>query len=195
MSCVLSIGLQCLSYLEKRWDGPNYTDFFRVGLFTGEEYNTQRFQNIIGQRTLTTVSSKQFEECQWVKAEMRVRAVLRSAEEQGLWEGSALEPGQHLGLRHPLIPESSGRDVSGTSRLKPLPPTCSTTPDPSLGTNNSPQQKKQQGKLPCLETPSLGQENIFHMPKTRPSGVKMRPQPASQRGASHTLLSLWLQEA
>lgn len=62
----------------------------------------------------------------------------------------------------PLISESGWRDVTGASGLKSLPPTCSaTTLDPSLGTNNSSKPKKQKGKIPYLEIPSLSQENIF----------------------------------
>ena len=103
---------------------------------------------------------------------------------EGAVGANSPEPGQCLRLHHPLIPESFWRDSAETSRLRPLPPTCSTSPEPSLGTNNSPKPKKQKGKLSYSETPSLSQENIFHTAKTRPSGVKMRFQPASQGGAS-----------
>lgn len=88
--------------------------------------------------------------------------------------------------------ESSWRDVTGASRLKSLPPTHSTTLDPSLGTNNSSKPKKQKGKIPYLESLSLSQENIFlHVKKTRPSGAKRRLQPGSQWGVcSHPSVSL-----
>lgn len=80
---------------------------------------------------------------------------------KGVQEQTVLEPGQHPGLRRPLISESSWRDVTGASRLKSLPPTRSATLDPSLGTNNSSKPKKQKGKIPYLEILSLSQENIF----------------------------------
>lgn len=130
-----------------------------------------------------------------MKADIGVRAVLGRAEESG-WCGrgrrqSALEPGQHPGLCRPLISESSWRDVTGASRLTSLPPICSTTLDPSLGTNNSSKPKKQKGKIPYLEIQSLSQENIFLHVEDKDKRVKRRLQPGSQRGAcSHPSVSL-----
>lgn len=110
----------------------------------------------------------------------------------GVREQTILERGQHPGLCRPLISERSWRDVTGTSRLQSLPPTHSTTSDPSLGTNNSSKPKKQKGKIPYLEILSLSQKNIFfYMLKTRPSGAKRRLQAGSQWGVcSHPSVPL-----
>lgn len=73
---------------------------------------------------------------------------------------SFLEPEQYPRLPH-LHPPEQMEGQSGTSGLTSLPPTCSATPDPLFGTNNSFKPKQQKGKIPYLETLSLSQENIF----------------------------------
>lgn len=72
-------------------------------------------------------------------------------------------------------------------KTQPLLQTCSTTPDPSLATNNSSKLKKQKGKIPYLETPSLRpRKHFFTCPRQGQAGVKNETPTSSSAGREFT---------